>query len=293
MDAIANLLRRMVFRWKRRQLEEDLSEELGQHLEWKINEKLAEGLSPAEARRQALLEFGNPAVAQELSRDKWSYTQLESLFHDLRYAARQLRMNPGFSAVAIATLAVGIGANSAIFSVVNAVLLRPLPYQDSSRLVAVGSDTKEAGDGIAYQHYQAWKSQTRSYESLAVYYRNSGWSRVTLTGEDPESAQGTYASAGFFQVMGVAPVVGRVFTSDEEAQKQRVAVLSDGLWKGRFGASRDVLGKALQVNGEDISGHWSNAGYLPVSSPERSIPGSHHHQSLVVQTSSSRQLARH
>jgi putative ABC transport system permease protein len=252
MKAILNRFRQLAFLWKRRQLEEDLQEELGQHLEWKIRENFGRGLPADEARRRALLEFGNPTVARERSREKWSYAALESLVQDLSYAARQLRKNPGFTMVAIATLALGIGANSAIFSVVNAVLLRPLPYRDPGRLVAVGSDTKEAGDGISYQHYQAWKSLSRSYEGLAVYYRNSGWSRVTLTGEEPESAQGTYASASLFEVMGVAPAIGRAFTPEEETRKERVVVLSDGLWRRRFGATGAILAKTLQINGQNF-----------------------------------------
>jgi predicted permease len=252
MNAILNGFRRLAFLWKRRQLEADLQEELGQHLEWKVRENLALGLPAEEARRRALLEFGNPTVARERSRETWSHAPLESLVQDLGYAARQLRKNFGFSAVAITTLALGIGANSAIFSVVNAVLLRPLPYRDSTRLVAVGSDTKEAGDGIAYQHYQAWNAQSRSYAGLAVYYRNSGWSRMTLTGEEPESAQGTYASANFFEVMGVVPAIGRTFTAEEEASKERIVILSDGLWRRRFGASGAILAKTLQINGQNF-----------------------------------------
>jgi predicted permease len=252
MKAILNGLRRLAFLWKRRSLEEDLQEELGQHLEWKIRDNLALGLPADEARRRALLEFGNPTVARERSREKWSYAAPESLVQDLSYAARQLRKNLGLSMVAITTLAVGIGANSAIFSVVNAVLLRPLPYRDPSRLVTVGSDTKEADDGISYKHYQAWNAQSRSYEGLAVYYRNSGWSRVTLTGEEPESAQGTYASANLLDVMGVAPAIGRGFTPEEETGKERVVVLSDGLWRRGFGASGAILAKTLQINGQNF-----------------------------------------
>src|SRR5260370_16403111 len=220
MKAILNGLRRLGFLWKRRKLEKDLQEELGQHLEGKVRENVSGGVGGEEGRRGGVLQFGNPAVAQEQRREKWSYAWLESLVQDLSYAVRQLRKSSGFSAVVIATLAIGIGANSAIFSVVNAVLLRPLPYRDPTRLVAVGSDTKEADDGISYKHYQAWKSQSLSFEELAVYYRNSGWSRATLTGEEPEMAQGTAASAHLFQVMAGTPAVGRTFVPGEEARRE-------------------------------------------------------------------------
>jgi len=252
MKGIRGMFRRIGFAWKRRQLERELQEEVASHLEQKVRESLEQGMSGEEARRRALLEFGNPTVARENSREKWGYPWLDSVVQDLRYATRQLRKNPGFTLVAVFMLAAGIGANTAIFSVINAVLLRPLPYRDPDRLVAVGSDTREAGNGISYKHYQAWRDQSRAYEGLAVYYRNSGWSRVTLTGEDPESAQGTYASANFFEVMGLAPVLGRTFTPEEEQRQERVAVVSDGLWKRRFGASMSILGQTLQVNGENF-----------------------------------------
>src|SRR5215472_14442268 len=252
MNAIRRILRRIEFVWKRRQLEEDLQDEVTAHLEWKVSENLAQGMTAEEARRRALLEFGNPVLAREKSRENWSYPWLESVLQDLHYAARQLRKKPGFSVVAVFTLAFGIGANTAIFSVIHAVLVRPLPYHEPGRLVEVGSDTKEAGNGIAYQHYQAWRDQSRAYEGLAVFYRNSGWSRVTLTGEEPESVQGTYASANLLEVLGVSPVLGRGFTQEEETRQERVVVLSDALWKRRFAAAPDVLGKTLEVNGQNF-----------------------------------------
>src|SRR5580704_16628240 len=153
------------------------------------------------------------------------------LLQDLRYAARTLRGNPGFTAVAAATLALGIGANSAIFSVVEAVLLRPLPYKDPGRLILVDDPT-------TYSDFQAWKSQAGSFEDMAVYYRNIGRARVTLTGSgEPEAVQGGFVSANFFPLMGVSPLIGRWLTSDEETRHERVVVLSHGLWSRRFGAS--------------------------------------------------------
>ncbi|HEY6251325.1 MAG TPA: ABC transporter permease, partial [Candidatus Angelobacter sp.] len=247
-----DILRRLWFWMRRRNLESDFEEEVHQHLDLKIQQNIESGMSRAEASRQAHLEFGNPALARERTRHIWGFPLLETLLQDVRYAARQLRKNPGFTAIAVFTLALGIGANSAIFSVVNAVLLRSLPYEDPDHLVSVGSDTKEAGNGISYEHYRAWKAQSRSFQDLTVFYRNSGWSRVTLTGEEPESAQGTYASANFFAVMGVSPVLGRAFTPEEETHRERVLILSDALWKRRFGAAADILGKTLQVNGQNF-----------------------------------------
>ena len=246
------IFRRFWFWMRRRNLESDFEEEVRHHLELKIQQNLASGMARSEAVRAAHLEFGNPALAKEHSRLSWGFPLLESVLQDVRYAARQLRKNSGFTAVAVFTLALGSGANSAIFSVVNAVLLRPLPYKAPDRLVFTSSDAKGAGYGIAYQHYEAWKSQSRSFEDLAVFYRNSGWSRVTLKGEEPESAQGTYASANLFQVLGVDPARGRVFTEQESVRQEHVVVLSDGLWRRRFAARDDILGKTLPINGQNF-----------------------------------------
>ncbi|HLJ50301.1 MAG TPA: ABC transporter permease [Bryobacteraceae bacterium] len=166
----------------------------------------------------------------------------DGLLQDTRFALRAMWKNPGFTAVAVLTLALGIGANTAIFSVVNAVLLRPLPYPDAGRLVTL--------PGVLYENYVAWKGQARSFNGLAIYYRNSGRARVTLTGiADPEAAQGGFTSATFFSVLGVQPVIGRPFTAEEEAQRARVVVLSDALWRRWFAASPGVLGRTLEIDG--------------------------------------------
>jgi predicted permease len=177
------------------------------------------------------------------------------LLQDLRYAVRTLRKNPGFTIVAAATLALGIGANTAIFSVVEAVLLRPLPYKNPERLVLMIS-------GATYSDFQAWKSQNRIFEDMAVYYRDAGRSRVTLTGDgEPESAQGGFVAANFLPMIGVPPLVGRWFTSDEETRRERVAVVSHGLWSRRFGASPDIAGKSLQIDGMN----WQVIGVMPAT----------------------------
>jgi len=175
---------------------------------------------------------------------------MNTLFQDVRYGLRMLAKNPGFSVVAVATLALGIGANTAIFSIIEAVLLRPLPYQDPSRLVLLADPQDHDGGGFLYKDLEECKLQDRSFKDMALYYRDSGFSRITLSGPgEPEQVQGAFVSAAFFSVMGVSPLLGRVFTADEEARRERVVVLSYGLWLRRFGASRSVVGKRLQVDG--------------------------------------------
>src|SRR5262249_3205540 len=129
-------------------------------------------------------------------------------------------------------------------------LLRPLPYRDPGRLVYLrASDPGDASAGTSYETYEHWKSGNRSFEDIAVYYRNSGISRVTLTGiDEPESVQAGFVSANLFDVLGVYPALGRPFTPQEEIRRERVAILSDALWKRRFSASRDVIGRTFRVN---------------------------------------------
>jgi putative ABC transport system permease protein len=177
---------------------------------------------------------------------------IEFLLHDFQFALRTLRKSPGFTAVAVFTLAVGIGANTAIFSVIDAVLLRPLPYNDPKRLVLLMDSQDPQSGAFLAEDIEAFKSQSRSFEDIASYYRNSGFSRVTLTiGGEPESVQGAFVSANFFPLMGVGPSLGRAFTSGEEAQRARVVVLSYGFWRRRFGGSQDAIGKLIQIDGVD------------------------------------------
>src|SRR5436190_10207540 len=169
---------------------------------------------------------------------------------ELRRAVRSWLNDPVVAAAATLTLVLGIGANTAVFSVVDAVLFRPLPFKDPDRLVRIGAiDLRDSEAGLTYEHFRSLNDRARSFCGLAVFYRNSGWSKVTLTSGEPESAQGTYASASFFRVMGVAPALGRVFDDGDERQRAPVVVLSDRLWKRRFGAAPTAVGATLDVDG--------------------------------------------
>lgn len=178
---------------------------------------------------------------------------MEAVLHDFRQAIRSLLKSPGFTSAAVLTLALGIAANSAIFSVIEAVMLRALPYRDSSRLVLVADADNSDNGGFLYKDLDAFKTQIRSFEELAVYFRDSGYSRATLTvGDEPQQMQGAWVTANLFPMMGIGPVAGRVFTHEEEVRQERVVVLSHRLWRQLFAGSRDVLGRMITINGSSF-----------------------------------------
>jgi putative ABC transport system permease protein len=237
-----------------------LDDEIQFHLDQQIAENVAAGMSRDEARYAATRTFGNSTYLKEQTRDTWGWVWVEQCAQDLRYGARALHKNPGYTIVTVLTLALGIGANTAIFSVIEAVLLRPLPYKDPSRLVVVADREAPAHGGFLFKDFEACKSHLRSFENMAAYYRDTGISRVTLTaGGEPESVHGAFVSSEFFPTLGVPPQLGRFFNSDEEVHRVHVVVLSHGLWLRRYGASADVLGEKLQIDGSD----WEIIGVMP------------------------------
>jgi predicted permease len=191
-----------------------------------------------------------------------------TLWQDLRYGARMLLRKPGFTFVAVLALALGIGANSAIFSVVNAVLLRPLPYEDSNRLVLISEFPKQEGTPdtltmTSYPNFKDWRDQNQVFEDVAAF-RTSGF---TLTGvEQPERISGVRVSAGFFNLLHVKPLMGRSFLPEEDRPGgERVVLMSHSLWQRRFGGDPGVVGKTLTLSGEQ----YRVVGILP---PDFSFP---------------------
>jgi putative ABC transport system permease protein len=175
---------------------------------------------------------------------------METVLQDFHHAIRSLLKSPVFTTAAVLTLALGIGANSAIFSVIEAVMLRALPYRESSRLVLVTDADNNDNGGFLYKDFATFKTQSRSFEDLAIYFRDSGYSRATLKlGDEPQQVQGAWVAGNLFPMMGVGPEIGRVFTREEEARQERVVVLSHRLWLQRFAGSRDVIGKTITING--------------------------------------------
>jgi predicted permease len=229
----------------------ELEEEMRFHLEMKVEENLAAGIPSEEARHAARRQCGNQTLLQEMSRDMWIFRYLETLARDLRYGLRMMVRNPGFTAVAALTLTLGIGACTAVFSVVYAVVLRPLPYNNPDRLCVLRKSVPMKGlerDWTSYPAFKDWKDHNRVFEDLALFLRpEMGWV-TTNNGDQAERVQAAVVSANFFTLMGVAPVIGRTFSPKDGESGEDLAVLSYGYWQSRFGGSPDVLGKSLSFD---------------------------------------------
>lgn len=242
----------------RKRTNRELADELASHLEMDMDEHQRRGMTPEEARRQAGIRLGGLEAVKEAYRDQRGLPWLEVLWQDIRYGARQLRKNPGFTAVAILTLALGIGANTAIFSVVNAVLLRPLPYPEPGQLVQLRADQPGSPNSfISSAIYLEVKAQSQSLARIAAY---SGGD-MTLTGAGAaERIVAGAVSMDFFPLLGVQPALGRNFTREEDTPKgPRAVILGHGLWQSRFGGDSNVLGRKITLNQQS----YAVVGVLP------------------------------
>jgi putative ABC transport system permease protein len=251
--AVKSLVRiRSFFRnlLRRGRADRDLDAEVRAHLDLLTEEKLQQGLPPHEARRAARLELGGLEQVKEEVRDTRAGAWLEQLIQDVRYAARQLRRNPGFTAVAVLTLALGIGANTAIFSVVNATLLQPLPIRHASRLVVIWVNNREHGwsrIGPTGQDYLDWKEQSGSFYDMFLFEHGTG----TVTGQgQPEQVAGLRVTTNFGDFFGIKPLLGRTFHRDEAGGRHNFAILGYGYWQRRFGSDPSVVGRGMTLNGE-------------------------------------------
>jgi predicted permease len=244
-----------------RRLYSDLSEEIREHLEEKIEELVAGGTSRKDAGAAARREFGNVTLVEEDGRAVWRWSTIEDFLMDMRFALRMLHKSPGFAAVAVLTLALGIGANTALFSVIDAVLLRPLPFHDPGRVVAVRSlDLRDANQGgeISYPAFLDWRSRSRSFDAMSVWNGDN----FTYTGGDqPESVPGAVVSANLFSMLGVLPALGRGFTLEEDQPggEQLPIILSHEFWQSHFGGDPNVLGRALTLDNQ----RYSVVGVMP------------------------------
>src|SRR5262245_47542446 len=244
--------------------ESEIVEELSQHLDDRYAELLAGGATVEDALHAALSELSeSAALARELLRVESQAPQelvvpassrrsntLADLWQDLRYGLRMLGKQPGFTAVVVLILALGIGANTAIFSVVNGVLLRPLPYLEPERLVRLWRDNPQQNvhqSGTSYPNFLDWRGQSQSFAELANY---AGYPAFITSGGEPEQARLNIVSANLFPLLGIKPLLGRVFSREDEERRERVVVLSYGLWQRRFGGDPRVIGKTLEVDGQ-------------------------------------------
>ena len=240
----------------------EIAEDLAAHRQEVEAFHVRRGLSAGDARRAARLELGGAAQALEAVRDQRSLPILDALRQDIRYGLRMLRRAPGFTAAAVATLAIGIGANTAMFSVVNAVLLRPLPYADPDRLVAVGERT-DTGDTerVGYATFIDWQARSRSFESLAVM--RSFQPTLVVHGE-AERLTGVRVTWSYFDMLGVRPALGRTFTKDEDRPDAwHEVILSDRLWRRRFSGDPSAVGRSIVMN--DMT--YRIVGVMPASFP--------------------------
>ncbi len=237
----------------RARLESEMEEELRFHMEAYAADLERGGVGHEEAMRRARVEFGGVERAKEECREARGVSFMETLLRDLRYGARALRKSPGFTAIAVLTLALGIGANTAIFNVVNATLLRSLPIREGRRLVVIWVNNLEHGwsrMGPTGQDYLDWKEQSKSFDDIFLFEHGTG--TVTAPGE-PEQVAGLRVTTNFGEFFGIRPVVGRTFRVEEGAGRHNYAILGYGYWQRRFAGDPTVVGRGMTLNGEEYT----------------------------------------
>ena len=240
---------RSLFRWA--QADQQLDDELRDDLERKTEEYVAKGMAPEEARQRARLDLGGIEQTKEKCREARRVNWIQDLILDIRYGLRILRKSPGFTIVAVLTLALGIGANTAIFSAIDAVLLHPLPYPQPDRLVIVQETLPHYslhGISPTAADYAEFRRQATCFSQIAAVTGAA----ATLTGDgQPEDVPAQRVTASAFPMLGVAPILGRLFTSDDDQPgRDHVAILSEGLWKRRYGRDRSIVGRNIEINSE-------------------------------------------
>jgi len=239
--------------FQRNRVERELEEEFQFHVEQRIELEIARGLSPEEARSIALRAMDGVEQRKEECRDTRRVNYIDDLLRDLRYAGRDLRRSPGFTILAVLIMALGIGANTAVFSVVNAVILKPLSYRDPDRIVTLSdfSKTREASTALSKQvsiaDFQDWQHQSSSFEAMAYY---SSREAAVMQGSTAEYARVASVSTEFFRVFALEPAAGRFFTAEERKPGSGGAVMiSYAYWQSRFGGNPRVLGQTVRVYG--------------------------------------------
>jgi putative ABC transport system permease protein len=243
---ISDLLYRLRALFRRRSMEAELDEELRAHVAYQVEKYIQSGLTREEAARRVRLEFGGLDQVKEECRDARGVTFIETLFQDVRYGLRMLRKNPGFTLVAVLTLALGIGGNVVVFSLLEVVLLRPLPYSHPDRLFMffpVETKSQRAMVSSSYPNFQDWHEQSHAFEAMAGYHEES----FNLTGTaEPERLDGLFTTPGLFALLGIPPLLGREFSPNDDPH---VVLLSYELWHRRFGGDAGIIGKSIYFDG--------------------------------------------
>ena len=279
MDRLQEACEKLVSIFRKGDLDQELDVELASHLELAIEENLRQGMPADEARRKAIIQLGGLEQTKEQQRDARGLPAMDSLMQDLRYTLRTLRRDAGFAAFAILIIALGIGASSTVFSVLDALLVKPLPFADPGRLVWIANRTKIDGDfsGATLQvgRFLDFRQRNQSFSDIAGYFAFYGVGDSLLTGNGtPERLSAVPVSENFFPLLGVAPQIGRQFTPDEcKWNGPHVVMLSHGLWERRFGADPAIVGATIRLDGADST----VVGVLPASFDFAAIfaPGTH------------------
>lgn len=242
---------RLICLFRREQRDLELAEELESHLQMHTEDNLRSGMTPEEARRQALIKLGGVEQAKEEYRSQRGLPAIETLVNDLSYGFRRLIRSPGFTAVAVLSLALGIGANTAIFTIVNAVLLRPLPYTDADKLVRIGGANLSKGrmmSSFSPQDFYDWQAGNNVFESLSACDK---WSLNLTDAGEPERLDALAVSANFFQVLRAEAALGRTFLSaEDQLSATPVAILSHALWQRRFNSDPNIVGRQIILTDE-------------------------------------------
>lgn len=232
----------------RRRLDYDFGEEMRTHLDLMIEENIGRGMPPDEARAAARRHFGNLTRVRELAKEAWQFPRVETILQDIRYGLRGIRSSPSFSLIVILTLALGIGANTAIFSVVYSVLLRPLPYPAGERLVWLGESTPKApGISVTWINFQHWRNESNAFENMAAFANAD----LTMTGRgDAVLTHAGVVTSSFFQMTGARPLLGHLFTeSDDRPGAVPTVVVTPEFWQSALGGNPRVVGASLALNG--------------------------------------------
>ena len=248
---IRELCERFLSLFRRRKLDSDLSEELAAHLEMAVEDNIRSGMNPEEARRQAMIRLGGVEATKELHRDTRGLPSVESLVQDIRYGLRMLARSPMFTAAALLTLALGIGANTAIFGVIDSILIRPLSYPHAEALVGVwhtapGIPALPSSLACSPSMYFTYREENRTFQQFGLWQSNG----ASVTGiAEPEMPKALVVTYGVLDALGVQPLLGRWFSeADDTPGSPETVILTHGYWQRRFGGDKSIIGRTLTID---------------------------------------------